>query len=116
MQQRCLALRRAGKRISFVPTMGYLHAGHLALLREGRKQGDVLIFHSLAVHKGVSNRSDKLRMSMDARYQRASDPIAPGSLLPHSQPNDWESVFADAGTASDKNTRTVSTDRNIGVS
>ncbi len=43
MQQRCLALRKAGKTISFVPTMGYLHSGHLSLLEEGRKRGDVLV-------------------------------------------------------------------------
>ncbi len=43
MQQRCLTARRQGKRISFVPTMGYLHAGHLSLLREGRKRGDLLV-------------------------------------------------------------------------
>ncbi len=43
MQQRCLALRRAGKRISFVPTMGYLHEGHMSLLHAGRRQGDVLV-------------------------------------------------------------------------
>ena len=58
------------------------------------KQGDVLIFHSLAVHKGMPNGSDRLRMSIDARYQRASEPIAPGSLQPHSQPSTWEEVYA----------------------
>jgi pantoate--beta-alanine ligase len=35
-------LRRDGRRIALVPTMGYLHAGHLALLREGRRRADVL--------------------------------------------------------------------------
>ncbi len=57
------------------------------------EQGDVLFFHSMLVHKGLPNRSDRLRMSIDARYQRISDPIAPGSILPHSQPNTWENIY-----------------------
>jgi pantoate--beta-alanine ligase len=43
MQSRCLAAREAGQRIAFVPTMGYLHEGHAALLREGRRRGDLLV-------------------------------------------------------------------------
>lgn len=43
MQQEASRLLQAGKTIAFVPTMGYLHEGHLALMREGRKHGDVLI-------------------------------------------------------------------------
>ena len=43
MQQRALAAKRSGQRIAFVPTMGYLHAGHLSLLQEGRKCGDLLV-------------------------------------------------------------------------
>ncbi|MBI4208893.1 MAG: pantoate--beta-alanine ligase [Deltaproteobacteria bacterium] len=43
MQKGAEQIRREGKRIAFVPTMGYLHDGHRALLREGRKKGDLLI-------------------------------------------------------------------------
>lgn len=43
MQQSVQAARDAGQRIAFVPTMGYLHQGHLSLLAEGRKRGDLLV-------------------------------------------------------------------------
>lgn len=43
MQARARALRNAGSRIGFVPTMGYLHAGHLALVHAARQQADVVI-------------------------------------------------------------------------
>lgn len=43
MQALAIAPERAGRRIALVPTMGFLHEGHASLLREGRKQGDVLV-------------------------------------------------------------------------
>jgi pantoate--beta-alanine ligase len=43
MQQRAEQQRRQGMTIAFVPTMGFLHEGHLSLMREGRKRGDCLV-------------------------------------------------------------------------
>jgi len=36
-------LRRKGKNIGFVPTMGYLHAGHLRLVRESARRCDCTV-------------------------------------------------------------------------
>lgn len=43
MQRTSEMLRRAGKKIAFVPTMGYFHDGHLNLMREGKTRGDFVV-------------------------------------------------------------------------
>jgi pantoate--beta-alanine ligase len=37
------SLRKAGKTVGFVPTMGYLHAGHISLVHLARKEVDEVI-------------------------------------------------------------------------
>jgi hypothetical protein len=58
--------------------------------------GDVIVFHSLTVHKALPNTSpDRIRLSVDYRYQPLSHPVSEGSLLPHHGQIGWPEVYAD---------------------
>lgn len=60
--------------------------------------GDSLVFNSLMVHQALPNLTeDRLRISLDNRYQHAGLPIAEHMLEPHLQglhPLSWEEVYA----------------------
>jgi len=43
MQAHIMAERQKGKTIGFVPTMGYLHEGHVALLKRAREENDTVV-------------------------------------------------------------------------
>lgn len=43
LRQHLKSLRKKGKTIGFVPTMGYLHEGHLSLVRKAREDNDIVV-------------------------------------------------------------------------
>ncbi len=59
------------------------------------RAGDVLMFNALTVHRGAANTSDRMRLSVDMRYQPLSEPVTEDWLHPHRRHLDWETLYAD---------------------
>ena len=62
--------------------------------------GDAILFHSMVVHKALPNVTDRLRQSVDNRYQRVDAPLVEASLRPYADLFTWEEIYA--GWASDR--------------
>ena len=59
------------------------------------KAGDALVFHSMTVHKSLPNTTpDRMRFSVDYRYQAASQPIVEAYLGPHNVKASWEEIYS----------------------
>ncbi len=56
--------------------------------------GDIILFPALTVHKAMENyNSEKMRLSVDFRYQLEGEALTAGCLQPHFQRLSWEEIY-----------------------
>ena len=73
MQGKAEEIRLSGKKIGLFPTLGFLHEGHLELIRQGRKRTDVLVM-SLFVNPtqfGPNEDLDKYPRDIEGDIKKA---------------------------------------------
>ncbi len=98
-----LAVLPGSHRSGILPTHTALGAGGLGIRTDDLpffwaasdfRAGDALFFHSLLAHKGLPNLTpDRIRLSVDFRYQGVSQSVVASSFQPHHGQLSWEEVY-----------------------
>lgn len=83
LRQAIQAARQSGKRIGFVPTMGYLHAGHRALMTTARAETDFVVVSIFVNPMQFGPNEDLARYPRDLERDTALCESVPADLLFH---------------------------------
>ena len=104
-----LQVMRGSHKVGLLPVRAAEGAGGRAVILDGLDQewrhgdmeaGDAIIFHSLTVHRAIPNTfKDRVRLSVDYRYQPLSMPIEEKSLLAHGNLLPWDEAYEGWGEA-----------------
>lgn len=61
-------LNNSGKTIGFVPTMGYLHQGHINLMRRAKKENDLCVISIFVNPMQFNDKNDFLKYPKDLQH------------------------------------------------
>jgi ectoine hydroxylase-related dioxygenase (phytanoyl-CoA dioxygenase family) len=101
-----LSILEGSHKLGLMPLKFSLGAGHRQADLDSRFEklnwvasdfelGDMLIFHSLTVHRSLANSRDCMRLSVDYRFQRENEPLTDSCLHPHFQRESWDEIYQD---------------------
>ena len=98
------SLRRKGRRIGFVPTMGYLHEGHLSLIKKVRQENDTVVISIFVNPVQFGPKEDYRRYPRNLRRDKDLAKKSGADVIFYPDVNDMyasnHSTFVDAGEIS----------------
>jgi hypothetical protein len=101
-----LAILEGSHRLGLQPVEYALGAGHrqarlpaaadaLNWVAGDFSLGDAIAFHSLTIHRALPNDTDRMRLSVDFRYQAEGEDLTERCLRPHFERSDWSEIYRD---------------------
>ena len=84
LQKWCANQKKKGNKIALVPTMGYLHEGHLSLIREAKKRADIVVVSVFVnpVQFGPNEDYDKYPRDEKADWKKCREAGASAVFFP----------------------------------